>query len=407
MTTEAAERHEIDFDHHSPWFRDENKAAVKWLHGQGCPLSHTGDHGGYWAIYGYDAVYDAVHDTELFSSVHSPEHPKGVPPATQPDPFIPIDVDGPLVQEYRRVVLSWFSPGAAKRAEPRILELTNELIDAFIERGECDLAQDLLLPLPARLVLEMMGWEADRWREWIVWMHSTIHDRTEDPDKALAAVTNIYANITVEIEKRRDNLGDDLFSDIMRARPGGEPFTDAQLVGYAFLLLLGGMDTTAGLTGNVIEELDHQPELRRQLLDDPGLLPSATEEFLRHDSPSYGLYRRVTRDAVFHGQELREGEKAILMFPAAGLDPTAFEDPEEIDFHRVGNRHMAFGLGVHRCLGSHHARVMFQVMLGQILTRLPDFRIVGTPVRIQDAGDVYAIRHLPIRFTPGKQTMRP
>src|SRR5437588_4493012 len=289
-TTEAVARHEIDFDHHAEWFRDDNKAAVRWLHETGCPLGHSPHHGGYWLIYGYDAVNEAVHDTELFSSVHSPEQPKGVPPSAQADPLIPIDVDGPPVQEYRRVVLSWFSPGGAKRDGPRIRELATELIDAFVDRGDCDVAQELLIPLPARLILEMLGWEAERWTEWIVWIHAAIHDRADHPEKALDGVTNVYSNITAEIEKRRSGgLGNDLFSDIRGARPQGQPFNDTQLIGYAFLLLLGGMDTTAGLTGNTLELMDQRPDLRQQLIDDPSLVPKATEEFLRHESPSYGL----------------------------------------------------------------------------------------------------------------------
>ena len=287
---------------------------------------------------------------------------------------------------------------ATRRA---IRELCTELIDAFIERGSCDLSQELLTPLPARLILELLGWQPERWAEWIEWIHSAVHDRTEDPAKAQAAVGTIFANILPELEARRASPGDDLFSDIVRARPGGEALTDEQLLSFAYLILLGGMDTTAGLTGNVIELLDAQPDLRRQLIDDPSMLPTAVEEFLRHESPSYGLYRTVTRDTVFHGQELRRGDKVMLMFPAAGLDPKTFENPDDIVFDRPANRHMAFGLGPHRCLGSNHARVMFRVMLGEILRRLPDFRISGAPVRFKDAGDVYAIRNLPITFTPG------
>jgi cytochrome P450 len=405
--TGTVTRHQIDFDHHAAAFRDRCPEVIQQLHATGCPLAFSPQHGGFWAIYGYDAVYDAVQDPELFSSIHNVEVPKGVPSASYPDPLIPIDVDGPMVHEYRRVVLSWFSPGGAKGLEPRIREIATELIDEFIERGEADLTQELLTPLPARLILELLGWEADRWPEWIEWIHATIHDRTEAPEKAQAAVENIYSNIAAEITKHRDNLTDDVFSDILRARFDGKPFTDEQLVGYAFLLLLGGMDTTAGLTGNTLLELDRRPELRQLLIDDPSLLPSATEEFLRHDSPSFGLYRTITRDEVFHGQQLRKGERAILMFPAAGLDPTSFDRPDEIDFDRSPNRHMAFGLGVHRCLGSHHARVMFKVMLTEILTRLPDFHVSGEVIRFGDAGDVYAVRHLPVRFTPGKRSNSP
>jgi cytochrome P450 len=399
--TDTSDRHVIAFDHHDAAFRDDNKAAVRWLHGTGCPLGYSEAHGGYWAIYGYDAVYDAVQNWELFSSKHSADDQKGVPAAAYDTPLVPIDYDGPVVHEYRKVVLSWFSPGGAKRDEVRIRELCRELIDAFIERGSCDLASELFTPLPARLILEMLNWQPERWPEWIDWVHTSIHDRVDDPDKAAAAVGTIFGNIGAEIEARMKNMGDDLFSDILRAQPQGEPFSMEQLFGYSYLLLLGGMDTTAGLSGNVIELLERQPELRQQLIDNPSLWPKATEEFLRHESPSYGLYRTVTRDETFHGQALRKGDKAILMFPAAGLDPARFENAEDVSFDRDGNRHMAFGLGPHRCLGSHHARIMFQVMLSEVLRRLPDFTISGDIVRFKDAGDVYAIRSLPVTFTPG------
>jgi len=193
------------------------------------------------------------------------------------------------VHEYRRVVLSWFSPGGANELEPRIRELATELIDSFVERGHADLSQELFTPLPARLILEMLGWDAQRWPEWIEWIHTTVHDRTDHPERAVEAVTNISANISAEIERRRADLSDDMFSDILRAEVDGAPLSDAQVVSYAFLLLLGGMDTTAGLTGNVIVELDRRPDLRRQLIADPSLVTTATEEFLRFDRPSFGL----------------------------------------------------------------------------------------------------------------------
>lgn len=404
-TVEGNTRHEIDFDHHGPEFRDDNKGVVRRLHASGCPLGHSEAHGGFWAIYGYDAVYDAVQDWELFSSAHTPEHPKGVPAASYDTPLLPIDFDGPLVHEYRKLLLSWFSPGTAKADEQRVRELCTELIDAFIERGSCDLAQELLTPLPARLILEKLDWQPERWPEWIEWVHASIHDRTEDPAKAEAAVGQIFGNILTEMAARRENLGSDLFSALLTARVHDQPLDDLQLLGYSYLLLLGGMDTTAGLTGNVIELLDQRADLRRQLIDDPSIMPSAVEELLRFESPSYGLYRRVTRDTVFHGQPLREGDRVILMFPAAGLDPAAFERADEIDFARTGNRHMAFGLGPHRCLGSHHGRMMFRVMLSEILLRLPDFRVSDDVVRFKDAGDVYAIRNLPITFTPGARSV--
>lgn len=399
-----ADKHIIDFDHHAPRFRDENKAVVAELHATGCPLGWSENHGGYWALYGYDAVFDAVQNWELFSSANSEEQPKGVPWGGYYDPLIPIDIDGDKVKDYRRVVLSYLSPGGAKEEEPRLREICTELIDSFIERGACDLSQELLTPLPARWILEALGWAPERWSEWIVWIHATIHDRTEHPEKAQEALGHIFANIGAEMEKRRANPGTDLFSQVMQATPGGQPMNDNQVTMYAYLLLLGGMDTTAGLTGNVIELLNDRHDLRERLIEDPSLIPKATEEFLRYESPSFGLYRTVTADVEFHGQPLRKGDRAMLMFPAANQDPCAFADPHNVDLLRPSNRHMAFGLGPHRCLGSHHARVMFQVMLSEILKRMPDFRISGEVTRFHDSGDVYAIRNLPIAFTPGKRS---
>lgn len=210
--------------------------------------------------------------------------------------------------------------------------------------------------------------------------------------------------MATEMEKRRDDPGDDLFGDILKARFDGAPLSDLQVISYANLLLLGGMDTTAGLTGNAALYLAGDPDLRQRLGDDPSLLPRATEEFLRHDSPAFGLYRTVTRDAVFHDQQLHEHDAAVLMFPAAGRDPHMFDRPDEVDIDRTPNRHMAFGMGAHRCLGSHHARVMFQVMIGEVLRRLPDYELAGEVQRFKDAGDVYAVRNLPVTFTPGKRS---
>jgi cytochrome P450 len=213
---------------------------------------------------------------------------------------------------------------------------------------------------------------------------------------------NIYSSIMAAMEDRRTNgFGDDLISIILQAEVEGAPLTDEQVIGYVFLLMLGGMDTTSGLTGNALVRLHEDPALRQQLIDDPALLDTATEEFLRHDTPTQGLYRIVKRDCEFHGQQLSAGDRVTLMFASGNRDPKVFDEPEEIDLTRSPNRHLAFSLGPHRCLGSNFARVMFQEMISEVLERIPDFAIDGEVVRFEDAGDVYAVRHLPIRFTPG------
>jgi cytochrome P450 len=404
IESDVAPRHEIDFDHHSAEFREHCHETYQELHATGCPLGWSSAHDGFWVIYGYEAAYDAVQDPELFSSAHSDAAPKGVPPMAYAEPLIPIDIDGPQVKEFRRVLMPWLSPSAAADRAPRIREIVTELIDEFIEVGECDLMPSLLQALPAYSTLEMLGWEIGNWRDWVRWLHSVIRDRTESPERAIESGLKIQAQITKEIEKRRGQVTDDVFSAILSARVGGEPLSDTQVRGCATLLLLGGMNTTAAFTGNVILDLEARPELRQRIADDPALLRQATEEFLRHDAPALGLYRRVTRDAVFHGQQLRQGDRAVLLFPAANVDPSEFEDPEEIDLDRTGIRHMAFGLGAHRCPGSHLGRLMFQTMLEELFVRMPDFRISGEVLRFRDCGEVWGMDSLPLSFTPGPRS---
>ena len=402
----AHAKHVIDFDHHGPELRDHNAEVVQRLVNQeaGCPMGWSTAHDGFWAIWGYQALYDAVQDWELFSSGHSPELPKGVPPAAYEAPLIPIDYDGPLQQDFRKVVLNWFNPGHAKRLQPRIEQICDQLIDAFIERGHADLSDELFTALPAIVTLEMLDWESDRWPEWVEWVHSFIHDSAHAPEKAAEGITKLYTNIGMEIARRRKQLGDDLFSDMMRTPVNGKLLTDDELRDFAVLVLLGGMDTTSGVTGNTLLLVDQDPALRQQLIDEIDFIPKAIEEFLRIAGPGGGLYRRVTRDTEFHGEQLCQGDRVLMMFWAANRDPRAFHDPETIDIHRTNNRHMAFGLGPHRCLGSHHARLMFTTLLRGIITRIPDFAVQWEGVeRFEDCGSVYAVRHLPVTFTPGKR----
>jgi cytochrome P450 len=399
-----AAKHVIDFDHHAPALRDHNTEEMKRLvyNEDKCPMGWSEEHGGFWAIWGYEALYDAVQNWEVFSSGHSLECPKGVPGALYPDPLIPIDLDGPIQQGFRKVVLNWFNPGHAKAMKVRVEQICDELIDDFIEMGEAELSYQLFTALPAIVTLEMLDWDASRWREWVGWVHAFIHDSVNDPESAMAGVVSLHTEIGKEIARRREQLGTDLFSDMMRTPVNGELLTDMQLRDFATLVLLGGMDTTSGTTGNTLLLVDQDPVLRQQIIDEVDNMPRMIEEFLRVAGPGGGLYRRVTSDVEFHGEQLSEGDKVLMMFWAANRDPAAFPDPEKIDIHRTENRHMAFGLGPHRCLGSHHARLMLSTLLSRVFTRIPDFKVQWDGVeRFEDCGSVYAVRHLPVTFTPG------
>jgi cytochrome P450 len=154
----------------------------------------------------------------------------------------------------------------------------------------------------------------------------------------------------------------------------------------------------------VLRHLCEDAKLRKRLIDDPGLLKKSTDELLRLYSPTIGLARTVSRDTEFHGQPLCAGDRAVLMWGAANRDPAVFENPDRLDLDRANaKKQMAFGVGIHRCLGSHYAKMMFDVMITQILQRLPDFELAGEAKLFEDAGEVYAVRELPVKFTPGKR----
>jgi len=390
-------RAEFDLDHHSPEFRDRPYETLAELRGR-CPVAYSARLGGFWVLSDYASVYAAARDSELFSSAEG----VGVPASGIPFPILPIESDPPQTQQLRAITLGPFSPKAAKDLRPVMREIATELIDEFIERGECDIVGELTTPLPARLIMRMLGFREEGWPEWVRNVHRIIHDRAHDPDAATAAAGALLGELAAEMERRRDaDPESDLYARIVHGELDGKPLEDAQIIMYGLLMIFGGMDTTSGLTGNALLQLCRRDDLRRRLIEDRDLLPAATEEFLRHDTPTLGLARTVTRDTELHGQCLRGGEKAILMWGAANRDPDVFENPDEIDFDRADKKHLAFGVGVHRCLGSNLAREMFQVMMDEILTRLPDFHLDGEPVRFEDAGEVHALRHLPLAFTPG------
>jgi cytochrome P450 len=398
--TETTSQAHVELDHHSPEFREDPYGKFREMRSK-CPVAHSDSYEGFWALMDYASVFDAARDDDLFNSYPS----VGVPASGMPFPILPIESDPPQTKELRDVTLRQFSPGTAEKLRPVATEMATELIDEFIERGECDIVAELTTPLPARLILRLLGWDESRYQEWVHWVHTTVHDRAHEPEKAAAAGMEMFGEIAKHMEqRRREGLGDDLFSDILRGTLDGAPLDDIQVTMYGFLMMLGGMDTTSGLTGNVLLRLCEEPELRKQLVADPDLVTKGTDEFLRFFTPTLGLARTVARDTEFHGQQLQQGDRAILMWGAANRDPEIFEEPEKFDLHRANARkHMSFGIGIHRCLGSHFARMMFQVMLGQVLERLPDFELAGEPERFEDAGEVYAVRKLPIKFTPGQR----
>lgn len=388
-----------NFDHHSPEFRECPHQLMAEMRSR-CPVTRSTEHGGFWALLDYQSVFDAARDDDLFNSYPS----VGIPASGAPFPILPIETDPPLTQKLRDITVKAFSPGQAERLRPVARRMAREMVNEFIERGHCDIVGELTTPLPAKLVLNMLGFDESRYLDWVHWVHSMVHDRTHDEEKSGAAVMSLFGEIYKHMSERRESgdPGDDLFGRILNGSIDDTPLDDTQILMYTVLMMLGGMDTTSGLTGNVLYAMTQNPALREQVVDRLDRIESVTDELLRVYTPTLELARTVSRDAEFHGAPLRQGDRAILMWAAANRDPAMFDNPDVCDLDRPNSRkQMAFGVGIHRCLGSHLARMMFQEMVSEILERLPDFRLDGDPVRFEDAGEVWAMRKLPIAFTPG------
>jgi cytochrome P450 len=283
---DSRSRARVDLDHHSPDFREDPYGRFKQMRESGCPVAHSDHYDGFWALVDYASVFEAARDDDLFNSYPS----VGVPASGMPFPILPIESDPPHTGELREATLRQFSPGSAEKAREMAVDMTNAAIDEFIERGECDLVGELTTPLPAQLILRLLEWDESRAMDWVNWVHTTVHERAHDPDRAAVAGMELFGEINKQLEQRRaEGLGDDLFSDILRGTLDGKPLDDVQVTMYGFLMMLGGMDTTSGFTGNVLLRLCQDPELRRQLIADPSLIKRGTDELLRLFTPTLGL----------------------------------------------------------------------------------------------------------------------
>jgi cytochrome P450 len=270
-----------------------------------------------------------------------------------------------------------------------------------------DFVDDLANIVPAVLTLAMMGIPLKKWELYNEPAHAGVYTPPNSPEMAqvvaghMAMIKDIAQTLAEIRAKPRPGLVDALIN----LRIGGEPQPERELVGALALLIGGGFDTTTALTAHALEWLSDHPEERDRLSRERDtLVDSATEEFLRYFTPAPGDGRTVSEDCVIAGQEFKEGDRIWLSWAMANRDPAVFPEPDEVDLARPANRHSSFGLGIHRCIGSNVARMVFKRMLVQVLERLPDFRCdpEGT-VHYETIGVIQGMRQLPAVFTPGRR----
>lgn len=392
----------VHFDHHSAEFAADPWSVYRDLRSR-CPVAYSAAYDGFWVITRYEDIRAIALDDVTFSSADSIL----IPPKLSGQRSVPIEVDPPMFQEYRRLLQPWFSPAAVDRLEPAIERYVHECIDAFIAEGRCDLIHDLADPLPAMTTLHLLGLPIDDWRRYAETMHATVFLREDNPKRieALGGLKWIREEVGRVISERREAPGDDLVSHLVTAEVVGRPVEDQEVLEMVQLVIGGGLDTTGSAISNSLLYLDDHPEDREPLRTDRNrLLPVAIEEFLRYEAPQQALARTATRDVEVGGQQIRAGDKLLLVWASGNRDEDMFDPAEEVVIDRFPNRHMTFGLGAHRCLGSNLARRQIRLALEAVLDRLPDYAIDRDRVeRAETIGVAYGYFSMPATFTPGER----
>jgi cytochrome P450 len=387
MDTNAAAQSDLDgdFDHLDPdWIADPYPIWDEMR--QNCPIAHTDKFNGVYFPSRYADVRAIAYDTEHFSSrrvvvrAEPPESPPINPPITS---------DPPVHRAHRKLLLPVFTPDAIRRHEPYARAVCHELIARLTGKEKCDGAADYAQHLPVGTTAHMLGVpaeDADLFRRWIRQMLDLGITDTHLVAQATDEMSDYFAQV---MTKRRKAPADDLITYLLRAKMDGEPLSDEHIVGTLQLLLIAGIDTTWSAIGSCLWHLATHAQDRNRLVSAPDLIPTAVEEFLRAYAP-VTMAREVIKETTVGGCPLRRGQMVMLPFPAANRDPSVFEHADRVAIDRQNNRHVAFGLGIHRCIGSNLARMQIVVALQEWLAAIPQFELTWS------RGTVRGPRQLPL-----------
>ncbi|MGP9811725.1 cytochrome P450 [Rhodopseudomonas sp. NSM] len=388
-----------DFDHTDPrWTEnpypiwDELRAAS--------PVVHTDRFLGVYMPTTFAAVKEISYDTDHFSSRRiivrnsRPEPVQSSPPITS---------DPPEHKPAKRLLLPPFTPDAVARLEPRVRSICNELIDGFIADGRCDAAKAYNKHIPVKTICHMLGIPETDSDQFIQWIHEVLELGIHDDATLMKALQEMSVYFAGHIAARKNKPSDDLITTLMNARDAdGQPLSDIHVLGSLRLLLIAGIDTTWSAIGAALWHLAAHPEDRARLIAEPELMPTAIEEFLRAYAP-VTMAREVMKETTIAGCPVKPGNMVLLSFPAANRDPDVFPEADRVKIDRKENPHVAFGLGIHRCVGSNLARMEMTVAIEEWLKRIPEFTLDPTePVRWSE-GTVRGPRQLPLLFgRPGR-----
>ncbi|ASR01449.1 cytochrome P450 [Gordonia rubripertincta] len=408
MTTAERSREDVtvDFDVYDPSIAapiDRFQEYAAELAAKG-PVVYSTAHGGHWIVTSYNEIHEVLRDAETFSS-----YPNNLVTNEAFGKFIPIELDPPEHTGYRKALQPLFGPARMKKLSDDIRNVVNDLLDGFAKKGEAEYISEFAHELPARIFLALMDWpveDAPLFTEAtdVVLFGKPGGTEQESLEARAIAGMQMLGYFQKMVDERRATPGDDVTSQLIHTEveleDGLRLLTDEELNRMFFLLLIAGLHTVQGSLAWAIVHLVNNPEQRQEIIDDPELMiPTAVEEILRIEA-AVVPGRRATRDVELGGMKISEGEQLILLLCSANRDDEEFDDPDALDISRKPNRHLSFGGGPHRCLGSHLARIELTIALEEILRRIPDFQLVEADPPVFHSSQVRGCVRMPIRFTP-------
>lgn len=377
------------------WLRDN--APIFW--------HREPDGPGFWAVTRYADVYNVDRDFQTYSSEPT------IMIRDAPDQEMQFGgykmmlmMDPPLHTAYRRLIRNEFTADAARRLIPRMRMLACEIVDAVIERGECDFVREVAGEMPSSVIAELLGLPRDDGRE-LYKLTEIMHSSREalPPGAQVEAFYRMCEYGRGVIEEKRAKPADDLATKILQAEVDGNRLDDMEFLLFFVLLVDAGGDTTRNLLASgLIALLEHSDQLAWLKADLESRVASAREELLRWTSPVVYMRRTARRDTVLAGQRIRQGQKVVMYFGSANRDPAKFEAPDRLDLARTPNEHIAFGTGPHGCLGQHIARVEIDAVLVEVLSRMDNLALAGAPEWLP-SNFISGPKRLPVLFSPQKR----
>jgi cytochrome P450 len=323
-------------------------------------------------------VVEALRTPEVFSSGFDAVH------IGQLRPLIPLQIDPPDHQTYRKLLDPLFAPRRVAQLEPQVRDLARGLVDAVVDEGGCDFNRAIAEPFPSTVFLGLLGLPVSRTDEFLELKNGIIRPPATTPEEREAMVNRtgqrIYRVLEEVIDARAAAPQDDFISGFLTAEIDGRRLSRDDVIDICYLFFLAGLDTVAASLDCMLAFLARHPDHRRQIVDDPAVIPHAVEELLRWETPVSGVVRMPTRDTELSGCPITAGQQVLVLLGSANTDEAFWERADEVDFHREVNKHLAFGGGVHRCLGSHLARLELRVLLDEWHARIPDYELAPDAV---------------------------